>query len=184
VNSYRSGPPGSRGDLKSTFTLCDAMPTLIPRGPECVEVQSVVRGFSLVREGWHDPEGSHYRPHYSPLKVRGARGVMMPGLSGWRGLSGWAAGNGNWPWCPNYDYSAISGGDPREQVSSLFSAMVGSRPDLSLSPEGSDPEITSEDGGPMGMTTIAAHGGSPQGGRRSIEGGAQHPQYVRGGAKN
>jgi len=32
VNSYRSGPPGSRGDLKSTLSRCDAMPTLIPSG--------------------------------------------------------------------------------------------------------------------------------------------------------
>jgi hypothetical protein len=90
-----------------------------------------------------------------------------------------------WAWRPNYmNYAQVLRGDPREPVSSLLSAMVGKRPDLSLSPVCPVPDTQSESMGPMGMTTIAAHGGSPQGGRRSIRSGKRHPEYFRGGAKN
>ena len=197
MNSYRCGPL-HKGGRVADFVEQSGVPALILRGhregtrpsptgecqmpkPQCqIKLKAPMRPL---------PTCDCEEPRCIGATKQSQVGRRLPspdGIGTRNDESAPQAGAGivNGPWRPDYEYSAVSGGDLCEQVSSFFSAMVGSRPDLSLSPEGSDPEITSEDGGPMGMTTIAAHGGSPQGGRRSIEGGAQHPQYVRGGAKN
>ena len=125
MNSYRSGPPGSRGDLKSTFTLCDAMPTVIS--------------------------------------------------------SGVAAGNEAWPWHPanNIDIT-LQRRDPRQPVSSLLSAMVGNRPDLSLSPARSGYSRPAQTGGRTGTegqdTTIATRVASSARRRPVDRGRAAIPQ--------
>jgi len=97
--------------------------------------------------------------------------------------SGETRGNGGWAWCPNYDCSAISGGDPRQPVSSFFSAMVGNTPDLSLGPVCSMPDASSEGIVLAGMTTIAASGAAPATGAPVDPGPEATPRILPGWSK-
>lgn len=134
VNSYRSGPPGSRGDLGSTLPRWYSMPALIS--------------------------------------------------------SGVAGGNEARPWRPanNIDIT-LPRRDPREPVSSLLSAMVGSIPDLPLSPAGSGYSRSAQTGAGTGTEGQEDHYRNPRSVLREEGAGRSRaisdtPSIcIRGGAK-
>ena len=126
---------------------------------------------------------------------RGSRGDLGSTVSPWYSMpallsSGVAGGNEARPWRPanNVDIT-LARRDPREPVSSLLSAMVGSIPDLPLGPARSGYGRSAQTGAGTGTERQEDHYRNPwstlhgEGAGRSWAISKTPSNYIRGGAK-